>query len=325
MPKAKGNGMTPVLSLLAALMPFVEAGPDPCTCKFAGDVLPEAAWEAAGNPLFGTYCRAWNHLPGVDSHLDDTVCPPSQMCTQNCNYMQIPWCYVDSGCIGYDHTATSLVGLSETGVSWSYAVCGAHDCGADWVDHLCPAGPGCKHDHHCRCLFEGMTLPTQTADATGNPLYGTHCEMEWDELLGTEVHNPACMGDDADHCSKECNWHQAHHCYVEVGCEGLDAEDIVVSDYSDDLAEAAGVEAVGYSYAMCNYANCYGENFDTNPDCPFGEGCTTCGMVKHDYKTGDCCHHPDKHITIHHMFHEVDDFADWFHEIVHDGAPPGHM
>merc|ERR1740129_460036 len=83
----------------------------------------------------------------------------------------------------------------------------------------------------------------------------------------------------------ECNWRHAHFCYVEMGCDGLEIVDVIKSEWSDDLkAEAGGEGDVGYSYAMCQNANCYGStNFDQNPECPFGERCLTCGMVKQDY------------------------------------------
>merc|ERR1740121_2128360 len=184
------------------------------------------------------------------------------------------------------------------------------------IDAECPAGHGCKHDHHCHCLFEDKALPLAAAAKAGNPYYGTNCDMEWDSMPGTICYEDAptgdktCFGEHGDHCSKECNWRHAHFCYVEMGCEGLPAEDVVLSEWSEELAAGAeeDVKEVGYSYAMCQYANCHGDHYDTSPECPFGEDCLTCGMVKKDYKEDHCCGHPEQHIIIHHMYHKMGEF-----------------
>jgi hypothetical protein len=175
-------------------------------------------------------------------------------------------------------------------------------------------------------------LPASVSKIVGNPLYGTHCEIAWDLLPGTKSYTeaPECMeGEkyegkdvDPDKCSKECNWHYNHWCFVEMNCPGLAKEHVTLSSYTADLVTAAAakypgrtfVNGIGYSYEMCGSANCYGSTaFDTNPDCPFGEDCLTCGMVKHDYKVQDCCHHPVNAIQIHHVFHEG------IHSSLHEG------
>jgi hypothetical protein len=127
--------------------------------------------------------------------------------------------------------------------------------------------------------------------------------MEGEKYEGVDV--------DPDKCSRECNWHYNHWCFVEMGCDGLDEDDVKLSDYSTDLVKQATLKydltfpkGIGYSYHMCGSANCYGSMWDTNPDCPFGEDCLTCGSVKHDYKMQDCCHHPTNKITIHRVFHD---------------------
>jgi hypothetical protein len=314
---------------------------DDCRCLWEGTTLPEAAWVAptinpatqkpvgAGNPLVGTYCRDWNILPGVVDHIPDTTCPKSKMCTPACNWQQNAWCYVREGCATHHHKLTSVETLVPYGAAYSYEICGSANCFDNIEDGKftggsnCPEGPGCDYYHHCECLFEGTTLPASVSTVVGNPLYGTNCEIAWDLLPGTKSYteHPECMeGEkyegkdvDPDKCSKECNWHYNHWCFVEMGCPGLAAEDIILSKYSDDLVVAAGIkypsrqfpQGIGYSYAMCGSANCYGSTaFDTNPDCPFGEDCLTCGMVKHDYKQQECCDHPTKEIHIHHVFHE---------------------
>jgi hypothetical protein len=238
-----------------------------CKCIYDGKTLPESAWADAGNPLFGTYCSDWNRLVGVKDNINHCKCPPTDKCEKDCNFMYLPWCYVETGCRGVDHYPHSVSGLSA-GVSWSYGMCGAPTCTPDnWDDVQCPAGHGC--DNQCHCLFEGKTLPAYTAAQAGNPLYGTNCDEEWDEMPGTKYYKDGvdanCFGAEADECSRECNWRHAHFCFVEVGCNGLDAEDVIKSDWSDDLKAKAGVEGdVGYSYAMCQYANCYDKKFDLN-------------------------------------------------------------
>jgi len=315
---------------------------DACKCKWEGKTLPKEAWVAptadpttgnpigAGNPLFGTYCRDWNMLPGVADGADDIACPKSKMCTPKCNWKQNVWCFVEEGCVTHINTLTSVETLRPHHAAFSYEVCGSANCFANQENgvfktgHACPEGPGCEHYNHCECLFEGTTLPASVSDYEGNPLYGTHCEIAWDLLPGTKSYTdqPECMegeseGVDPDKCSKECNWHYNHWCYVEMGCPGLAAADITLSSHSADLVMAAKIkypgrqfiEGIGYSYAMCGSANCQDDAFDTNPDCPFGEDCLTCGMVKHDYKMQECCHHPESAIHIHHVFHEGMEFS----------------
>jgi len=284
--------------------------PKACKCIYDGTTLPESAWEETQNPLFGTYCSDWNRLVGVKDHIDYCTCPPTDKCKQECNFMYLPWCFVETGCEGADHTPTAVSALSPS-VSYSYAMCGAPTCLPDsWDTVQCPAGHGC--DNQCHCLFEGKTLPDSTATKAGNPLYGTSCDEAWDEMPGTKYYKDGvdanCFGAEADECSKECNWRHAHFCYVEVGCDGLELVDVIKSEWSDELKAETGVEGdVGYSYAMCQNANCY-TDFDQNPECPFGEKCLTCGMVKHDYKTEDCCGKPENKITIHHMYHKTGEF-----------------
>jgi len=282
-----------------------------CKCIYDGKTLPESAWADAKNPLFGTYCSDWNQLVGVKDQINYCECPPTDKCTKKCNFLYLPWCFVETGCEGADHSPTSVIGLSS-GVSYSYAVCGAPTCGPNnWDDVQCPAGRGC--DNQCHCLFEGKTLPDDTAAKAGNPLYGTNCDEAWDVMPGTKYYNDGvnanCFGEEADECSRECNWRHGHFCFVEVGCDGLETVDVIKSEWSNDLKAAAGVEGdVGYSYVMCQHANCHAANFDHNPECPFGAKCLTCGMAKRDYKTEDCCGNPEKKITIHHMYHKMGEF-----------------
>merc|ERR1712013_842278 len=141
-------------------------------------------WAEAGNPLYGTYCADWDSLPGVYLHKDDDDCPPSKKYHEDCNHMNIPWCYVKDGCTGAKHVRSSVV----MGAAYSYDMCGAPNCHKDvWDNAICPAGIGGEHDNErtCHCLFEGTTLPDHTAAWVGNPLYGTNCEEEWDEMPGT--------------------------------------------------------------------------------------------------------------------------------------------
>jgi hypothetical protein len=241
--------------------------------------------------------------------------------------MNLPWCFVKKGCIGADNVASSFV----EGAAWSYDMCGAPTCvGDEWDDAVCPAGLGCKHDQEkeCHCLFEGTTLPDVSAKYFGNPLYGTNCEEAWDEMPGTRYFQDGkkdeCFGEDGHECTKECNWRHALFCFVEIGCHGLPADQIIKSAKSDDLKSAKQMtNDVGYSYAMCHFADCYGDNFDDNPECPFGEQCLTCGMVKYDFKEGGCCGHPEKHIIIHHMYHEVAEFPH-HHHFPHDDETHAH-
>jgi hypothetical protein len=289
---------------------------------YDGDTLPEESWAKAGNPLYGTYCATWDSLPEAYLHKNDDECPPSKKYHKDCNYMNVPWCYVKDDCTGAAHVKSSVV----TGAAYSYDMCGAPDCQPGvWDDHLCPAGKGGEHDDErtCHCLFEGTTLPEQTAAFVGNPLYGTSCEEEWDEMPGTLYYDDGekahCFGAEGEECTKECNWRHARWCFVEKGCTGLPDDDIVVSKYSDDLAKGVQLTKpsfnaeVGWSYAMCHYANCDEDHFDENPECPFGEKCLTCGMVKYDFKAGGCCGHPEKHIIIHHLYHDIGEFPHHHH------------
>merc|ERR1712032_1170358 len=147
---------------------------------------------------------------------------------------------------------------------------------------------------------------------------GTKCQ----ELYGTMMGKAHCFGAEGEECTKECNWRHARWCFVEKGCTGLPDDDIVVSKYSDDLAKGVQLTKpsfsvfdaeIGWSYAMCHYANCDADHFDDNPECPFGEKCLTCGMVKYDFKAGGCCGHPEKHIIIHHLYHDIGEFPHHHH------------
>merc|ERR1739838_1042554 len=241
---------------------------------------------------------------------------------------------VEDGCTGAWHVQSGVV----AGAAYSYDMCGAPDCSVDaWDDALCPAGVGGEHDHEktCHCLFEGTTLPEESAAYYGNPLYGTNCEEEWDEMPGTENYAAGktenCFGAEGEECTKECNWRHARWCFVEKGCNGLEKDEVVVVDANKQDNLKKGVQLtkpsflgkVGYSYAMCHYADCYGDNFDDNPECPFGEKCLTCGMVKCNFKTGGCCGHPEKHIIIHHLYHDLGEFPH-HHHFPHDDDTHGH-
>jgi len=160
------------------------------------------------------------------------------MCTPECNYMQLAWCYVEAGCQSHFNRLTNVETLRPHNGAWSYEFCGSANCWSlsqtptgetisfNNATH-CPEGPGCDHYRHCECLFEGMTLPKHISTIVGNPLYGTHCEIAWDLLPGTTSYTeqPECMeGEryadkekDPGTCSKECNWHYKHWCYVEIG------------------------------------------------------------------------------------------------------------
>jgi len=304
-----------------------------CHCLYDGDTLPEESWTAAGNPLYGTYCANWDSLPGTNGHINDSTCPPSKKYHPDCNFMNLPWCYVKDGCTGAWHVQSGVV----AGAAYSYDMCGAPDCSVGaWDDALCPAGVGGEHDHEktCHCLFEGTTLPEESAAYYGNPLYGTNCEEEWDEMPGTKNYAAGktenCFGAEGEECTKECNWRHARWCFVEKGCNGLEKDEVVVDANKQDnlkkgvqLTKPSFLGEVGYSYAMCHYADCYGDNFDDNPECPFGEKCLTCGMVKYDFKTGGCCGHPEKHIIIHHLYHDLGEFPH-HHHFPHDDDTHGH-
>jgi len=304
-----------------------------CHCLFDGDTIPMEAWEAAGNPLYGSYCANWDSLPGTNGHKNDTECAPSDKCNKECNYINLPWCYVKDGCTGAVHSTSTIV----AGAAVSYDMCGAPDCfGSSWDDDVCPGGTGCEKDaaKTCHCLFEGGTLPAEGAAHYGNPLYGTNCEEAWDEMPGTlyydtgKTHN--CFGAEGKKCTEECNWRHAHWCFVEKGCAGLKDDEVIAHHPHTGekwehfhLTKPGFTGEIGVSYEMCHYANCYGANFEANPECPFGEQCLTCGMVKKDFKQGGCCGHPEKHIVVHHIYHEIEEFPH-HHHFPHDDDTHGH-
>merc|ERR1712013_299916 len=247
-----------------------------------------------------------------------------------------PWCYVKNGCTGAEHSTSTVV----AGAAVSYDMCGAADCSEDsWDDDVCPSGTGCAKDSEktCHCVFQGETLPAESAAYFGNPLYGTNCEEKWDEMPGTLHYDTGktqnCFGAEGKECTKECNWRHAHWCFVEIGCAGLTNDEIYVSKKTYDLKKHFEVLKpsitgnntgdIGYSYAMCHYADCHGDNFDGNPECPFGEQCLTCGMVKRDFKQGGCCGHPEKHLIVHHIYHEIEEFPH-HHHFPHNDTTHGH-
>merc|ERR1740129_775310 len=80
-----------------------------CHCLYDGDTLPEESWTAAGNPLYGSYCANWDSLPGTNGHKNDTECAPSDKCNKECNYINLPWCYVKDGCTGAVHSTSTCV------------------------------------------------------------------------------------------------------------------------------------------------------------------------------------------------------------------------
>merc|ERR1712013_842279 len=171
---------------------------------------------------------------------------------------------------------------------------------------------------HCRIIQRhGLGIPCMAPIVKKS---GTKCQELYITMMGKKKN---CFGAEGEECTKECNWRHAHWCYVEKGCTGLQDDDIIVSEKSDDLAKGVQLTKpsfnaeVGYSYAMCHYANCDEDHFDDNPECPFGEKCLTCGMVKYDFKAGGCCGHPEKHIIIHHLYHDIGEFPH-HHHFPHD-------
>merc|ERR1740123_1851995 len=117
-------------------------GPPTCKCKYEGTTLPKETWAApnaggTGNPLFGTYCKDWNILPGVSDHLNDKTCPKSKMCTPECNYMQLAWCYVEAGCQSHSNQLTSVETLRPHNAAYSYEFCGSANC---WSISQTPTG-----------------------------------------------------------------------------------------------------------------------------------------------------------------------------------------
>ena len=104
--------------------------------------------------------------------------------------------------------------------AWSQArhtvtTCAAHQI-AVWVHGttlfvLLGLGASTTTNKTCHCLFEGTTLPEESAAYYGNPLYGTNCEEEWDEMPGTKyyVAGKTDFGAEGEEYTKECNWRHA--------------------------------------------------------------------------------------------------------------------
>merc|ERR1711953_1438519 len=114
-------------------------------------------------------------MPGTKFYLNDTVCPPSKMCTRNCNYMNYEWCYVEPGCdngVGV-HSSTLF-----DGAAYSYSICKNPE----------PSTTYCDTSDACHCLYKYSTIPEAAAKEAGNPLYGSSCEVSWDSLPGTKYY-----------------------------------------------------------------------------------------------------------------------------------------
>jgi len=255
-----------------------------CECVFAGTTLPMDFADATGNPLYGTYCMNWDSLPGTLYYKNDTECPPSKACEQGCNFMEMKWCYVEPGCTGATHTNTTIAGVS--GYAYSYDICGDPSCWYPTWDSGCPGSSKC--DNTCRCKYEGTTLPTAAANASGNPLYGTSCDMAWDSMPGTKYYKNETECPQSAKCTKECNYMNLEWCYVDPGCMGATS--------TSTTLEGAG--AFFYSYDVCGNPSCWG---DFGTGCPGGKGCEgmmTCQQAKDLYKNGNCCGNPSSMVTM---------------------------
>jgi len=253
-----------------------------CTCIFQGHDLPEHFYEdgAYANhsavAKYGTMCAAWDQVPGTPWA---SSCGPGSDFGGSANWCQIPWCYVDKGCVNAKPTDV----FEGEELFFSYGACGAPDCYSDPRASGCPYDPYRRgsytvFDPDCACLFHGNHLPPDVynnypSEAPGvygrNPhiwLYGTTC-ASWDQSPDTPWYSYCPEG--ADWCHPEYNWCQIPWCYVSPNCATAKPSSVF-----------QGSSVAYYSYDTCLGApNCFD---DINQErCPFQESELTWGTGVH--------------------------------------------
>jgi hypothetical protein len=259
--------------------------------------------------LYGTTCAAWDQMPDTPwySLCEVTIVQPTRCLfslgsscevtngnaepdwsTNEKNWCQQPWCYVDSTCTG-DKVATSVFEGSPISY-YSYQSCGgAANCYTGISGNSTFEWPtGCPYNPHggtgaarsfsvhesgsCACLYQGKKLDASvytnypdekpagcvadsTVTCTRSPgMYANMASIKW---YGT-----TCAAWDqmpgtpwfsscpanSEWCNYDFNWCQQPWCYVSSSCNSM----VATSVFEGQTVIAQ------YSYATClNTPNCY--------------------------------------------------------------------
>jgi len=248
--------------------------------------------------IYGTTCAAWDQIPHTPWY--SSCQSGSNWASNDFNWCQQPWCYVDKDCAG-DKVASSVFKGSDVAY-YSYHSCGhTANCYTDiaWNANFkwptgCPYSPhgGINYKVHkagnCACSFQGSQLnanfymnypnedpsgcqanagvtckktPGMYKTKSAIKYYGTTCAA-WDQMPGTPWYGSCPAG--SDWCHYDYNWCQQPWCYVNSACTTRVATSVF-----------KGSTIAFYSYDTClGTPNCYtnvaSEEFPSPPAaCPF--------------------------------------------------------
>ena len=279
---------------------------DDCECLYHGRELPTnlitdypavlpGMYERLPNVrIYGTFCAAWNQVPGTP-HSGE--CPlGADWCHSRFNWCQLPWCFVSERC------ATRVASQTFEGANmyYSYDTClSTPNCHDFPYDSACPFDPldsgwstpkVCETSWSdvCKCSFQSSSIPLgliqnyprsepgKYASLANIGIYGTSCAA-WDQMPETPLVGSCTPG--SNWSSKSLNWCQIPWCYVDSTCP---------SRIRSTVFE--GSKTIWYSYDSCgNAPDCYND-FSLDKRCPYDPSGTR-SYVLHKGNGCECSYH----------------------------------